>query len=124
MPPEASRLEIVRYHNCGSWPLRVAASKQKEHAIGNSCFVCSGGPIAEDEKSSATSSTAWTGGAGDDLLGWKYLELGSKTTRIFVLMGTAYLGRSLYILVSPAWGSRAASTVAGELFLPFSLTAL
>lgn len=36
------------------------------------------------------------------------------TTRIFVLMGTAYLVRSLYNLVSPAWGSRPASIVAGE----------
>lgn len=34
------------------------------------------------------------------------------TTRIFVLMGTAYLVRSLYILVSAIWGSRVASTVA------------
>lgn len=42
------------------------------------------------------------------------------TTRIFVLMGTAYMGRSLYNMVSPAWGSRAASTVAGELLLSFS----
>lgn len=41
------------------------------------------------------------------------------TTRIFVLMGTAYLVRSLYNVVSPAWGSRAASTVAGELPLSF-----
>ena len=42
------------------------------------------------------------------------------TTRIFVLMGTAYLGRSLYKMVSPAWGSRAASTAAGTHFLPCS----
>ena len=46
------------------------------------------------------------------------------TTRIFILMGTAYLVRTLYNLVSPAWGSRAASTVAGELFLPYSLICL
>ena len=39
------------------------------------------------------------------------------TTRIFVLMSMAYLARSLYNMVSPAWGSRAASTVAGELHL-------
>ena len=37
------------------------------------------------------------------------------TTRIFVLIGTAYLVRSLYNLVSPSWGSRLASIAAGEL---------
>ena len=37
------------------------------------------------------------------------------TTRIFVLMGTAYLIRSLYILVSATWGSRLASTFACKL---------
>ena len=39
-------------------------------------------------------------------------------------MGTAYLGRSLYNVVSPVWGSRAASTVAGELFWLVSLSVL
>ena len=34
------------------------------------------------------------------------------TTRIFVLMGTAYLIRSLWTLVSANWGSRLASTFA------------
>ena len=37
------------------------------------------------------------------------------TTRTLALMGTAYLVRSLYNLVSPAWGSRPASIVAGKL---------
>ena len=37
------------------------------------------------------------------------------TTRIFVLIGAAYLVRSLYNLVSPSWGSRLASIAAGEL---------
>ena len=40
------------------------------------------------------------------------------TTRILILMGTAYLVRSLYNLVSPTWSSRAASIVAGEPFFP------
>ena len=34
------------------------------------------------------------------------------TTRFFLLMGTAYLIRSLYDLVSATWGSRLASTFA------------
>ena len=37
------------------------------------------------------------------------------TIRIFVLMGTAYLIRSLYVLVSVTWGSRLASTFACKL---------
>ena len=37
------------------------------------------------------------------------------TTRAFALMGTAYLVRSLYNLLSPTWGSRLASVVAGKL---------
>ena len=37
------------------------------------------------------------------------------TTRAFALMGTAYLVRSLYNLLSPTWGSRPASVVAGKL---------
>ena len=36
------------------------------------------------------------------------------TTRVLVLVGTAYLGRSLYNLVSATWGSRSTSTAAGE----------
>ena len=37
------------------------------------------------------------------------------TTRLFFLMGTAYLIRSLYILVSATWGSRLASIFARKL---------
>lgn len=37
------------------------------------------------------------------------------TIRIFVLMGTAYLIRSLYILLSVTWGSRLASAFACKL---------
>lgn len=36
------------------------------------------------------------------------------TTRGFVLIGTAYLVRSLYNLVSPTWGPRLASILARE----------
>ena len=37
------------------------------------------------------------------------------TTRMFVLMGTAYLLRSLYNLVSAAWAPLFVSNVAGPL---------
>ena len=41
------------------------------------------------------------------------------TTRTLALMGTAYLVRSVYNLVSPTWGSRPASIVACKLsYLP------
>lgn len=36
------------------------------------------------------------------------------TTRVFVLIGTAYLLRSLYNVVSPNWGPRLASILGGE----------
>ena len=38
------------------------------------------------------------------------------TTRFLVLVGTAYLVRSLYDLVSATWGSRIASAVACKFY--------
>lgn len=40
------------------------------------------------------------------------------TTRIFVMIGLAYLIRSLYSLVPSIWGTRSASVAAGGLSFP------
>ena len=39
------------------------------------------------------------------------------STRIFVMMGVGYLVRFLYYQASSSWGSRPASTAAGEVAL-------
>ena len=49
-------------------------------------------------------------------LNWESNVYVIVTTRIFVLMGAAYLLRSLYNLVSATWGSRVTSTVACKLY--------